>query len=235
MTRPTRGGRHQSRKAAENAAQESAHHDTERDSIIAGTTSSTKDTGGVRTDTANATSSNATSATVLALEGHLDNQSDDYTSNSSSESDSNGSRDCDKEMEELINSKKNSKQPFAKYSRSQWCDKHQKVVEKNQKLTNEVQDLKEKARQNKAAKKALEKEKDKTAEKDRNMITVKYELDALRKALKSSQDSLKKAESFAHALEPQRGQSRSPWKVRPNPELPQSSCSTPQLILPLSA
>jgi len=92
MTRPTRGGRHQSRKAAENAAQESAHHDTERDSIIAGTTSSTKDTGGVRTDTANATSSNATSATVLALEGHLDNQSDDYTSNSSSESDSNGSQ-----------------------------------------------------------------------------------------------------------------------------------------------
>jgi len=61
-------------------------------------------------------------------------------------------------MEELINSKKNSKQPFVKYSRSQWCDKHQKVVEKNQKLTNEVQDLKEKARQNK---KALEKEKDK--------------------------------------------------------------------------
>jgi hypothetical protein len=55
-----------------------------------------------------------------------------------------------------------------------------------QKLTNEVQDLKERARKNKAAKKALEKEKDKTAEKDRNMITVKYELNALRKALKSS-------------------------------------------------
>ena len=187
LTRPTHSGRHKSRKSAENAAQESAHRDTERDSIIAGTTSSTRDTRGVRTDTAHATnSSNATSAIVLALEGHLDNQSDDYTSNSSSESDSNGSRDCDKEMEELINSKKNSKQPFAKYSRSQWCDKHQKVVEKNQKLTNEVQDLKEKARQNKAAKKALEKEKDKTAEKDRNMITVKYELNALRKALKSS-------------------------------------------------
>ena len=52
MMRPTRGGRHQSRKAAENAAQESAHRDTERDSIIAGTTSSTRDTRGVRTDTA---------------------------------------------------------------------------------------------------------------------------------------------------------------------------------------